>query len=126
MRGQPNLDNIAFLPIVEQMNGRPVDFTQVEAIFFDYYLEPGGDDFDGATLYLTSEHWNDILIDTQVYTDFVAGEWKTVRLPIKELNLTSAKGSPDILDAIYEWRLNLNFVGDNKDITMWLDNVGWE
>ncbi|OAV44345.1 hypothetical protein [Lewinella sp. 4G2] len=126
MRGRPELNNIAFLPIVQQMNGQPVDFTKVKELFFDYYLEPGGDDFDGATLYLTSEHWNDILIDPRAYTDFVAGEWRTVRLPIKDVNLSVAKGDGDFLDAVYEWRLNLNFREDEKDITMWLDNVGWK
>lgn len=126
MRGRPNLNNIAFLPIVSAMNeGQPVDFTQVDSLFFDYYLEPGGDDFNGSTLYLTSEHWNDILIDTSFYKDFTVGEWDRVAVAIDDLNLHSAKGEADILGAIHEWRLNLNFEGDQKNITMWLDNIGW-
>ena len=126
MRGRPSLNNIAFLPIVSAMNqGQPVDFTQVDSLFFDYYLEPGGDDFNGSTLYLTSEHWNDILMDTTFYTDFTVGEWDRVAVAIDDLNLFSAKGEADILENIHEWRLNLNFEGDQKNITMWLDNVGW-
>ena len=126
MRGQDHLNNIAFLPILSAMNGgRPVDFTRVRELFFDYYLEPGGDEFDGATLYITSDGWTNMLADTAAYTDFEAGEWNTVTLPLKDLNLEHIKGNPNLLSAVDEWRLNLNFREGRKNITMWLDNVGW-
>ena len=126
MRGRDDLDNIAFLPILSAMNGgRPVDFTNVSELFFDYYLEPGGDDFDGATLYLTSDGWANMLMDDRAYENFLPGTWQTARLPLDSLNLRYVKGDSTLLRAVDEWRLNLNYREGRKNITMWLDNVGW-
>ena len=125
LRGRDFLNNIAFLPILKDMNGQSVDFTRLEEIFFDYYLEPGGDEFDGATVWITSDGWNNILMDGSAYNGFEAGKWETVTLPLADLKLESVKGEADFLTAVDEWRLNLNFREGKKDITMWLDNVGW-
>ena len=126
MRGRPELNNIAFLPIISAVTGQPADFTGVSEIYFDYYLEPGHDAFDGSTLYLTSEHWNDILMDTAFYDGFTAGAWNTVRIPLAETDLVAAKGDGEIvLPAVHELRLNLNYRAQEKNITMWIDNFGW-
>ena len=127
IRGREELDNIAFLPIISQVTGQPADFTGVERIYFDYYLEEGHDQFDGSTLYLTSAHWDDILIDTTFYGDFTAGSWQSVSVALADTDLSTARGDGDrVLPAVHELRLNLNFREGQKDITMWIDNFGWE
>lgn len=127
MAGREDLDNIAFLPIISQVTGQPADFTEVERIYFDYYLEEGHDEFDGSTLYLTSEHWNDILMDTTFYDDFEAGSWQTVSVDLADVDLYAARGDGDrVLPAVHELRLNLNFREGEEKIRMWIDNFGWE
>lgn len=127
LRGRDHLKYIAWLPIISHVTGHPADFTKVERIYFDYYLEPGSDAFDGATLFLTSEHWDDILIDTAAYQNFIPGSWQTVSLPMADLNLSAARGDGSVvLPAVHELRLDLNYQPGKKNITMWIDNFGWE
>ena len=126
--GRPDLNNIAFLPIIERMTGSPADFTRVDSIYFDYYIPESSASFDGVTLWIVSEHWNDILMDDRAleYADFTIGEWSHGAIAIGDLNLVRAKGTAEVLPNVYEWRMNFNYREGEKDVVVWLDNVGWK
>ncbi len=126
LKGKPQNKFIAFLPKLHELTGHPVDFTKVEKLNFSYYVTEESDDFDGASLWVVTENWDDMLIDRNVYSDFKKGAWHDVSIPIKDLNLERLKGDNPVLPTVYELRLSLNYRPDKKNIEMWLDNFGWE
>ncbi len=126
LKGSDKNKHIAFLPILEKITGHPVDFTQVKYIYFSYYITKESDDFDGIWLYLTSEHWQDILVDKNFIKDYVKGSWQKVRIPVNELQFIRERGDQLVLSNVYELRVELNYFPDKKNIEMWIDNFGWE
>ncbi|MEM1324691.1 MAG: hypothetical protein AAGI23_01995 [Bacteroidota bacterium] len=125
IKGNDENKHIAFLPILDKTTGQAVDFTQVEEIYFPYYLTPESDDFDGSLLYLTSEHWDDILLDTTFYSDYQKGSWEEVVIKMNDLNLVRVKGENPVLPNVYELRLDINYFPERKNIEMWIDDFGW-
>ena len=129
LRGEDHLNNIAWLPILTQVTGAPVDFTRVDSIYFRYYLPPETDDFDGSHFYLTSEHWDDILLDTAFYADFKRGSWERLAVAVDDLQLERVRGElprDSILRAVHELRFNINYFPDRKNVEMWIDDFGWK
>ncbi|MCM5663814.1 hypothetical protein [Galbibacter mesophilus] len=126
VKGNDTNKYIAFLPIMDKVTGKPVDFTKVKTLYFSYYITPDSDDFDGSWLYLTSEHWNDILQDTTFYLDYKKGSWQKVSIPIDSLHLQQVKGDRHVLPEVYELRLDLNYYPGKNNIEMWIDNFGWK
>jgi hypothetical protein len=126
LKGSDQNKYIAFLPILDKVTGKPVDFTKVKRIYFSYYLTPESDDFDGNWLYLTSMHWDDMLLDKEFYRDYKKGSWQKVSIDMAELNLARVKGENPVLPAVYELRLDINYFPGRKNIEMWIDDFGWE
>ncbi len=126
LKGNLENNNIAFLPILDKVTGHPVDFTKIKRIYFSYFITEDSDDFDGMWLYLTTEHWNDILLDKKFYSDYKKGIWEKVSIDINDLNLEQIKGDDPVLPNVYELRINVNYFPKKKNIEMWIDDFGWE
>lgn len=115
-----------FLPMFEKVTGSTVDFSKVKKIYFDYYLTESSDDFQDATLFLTGEHWNQILKDTSALSNFKKGSWERAEIYMDSLNLDLVKGDFNPIEAVYELRIDLNYLPGHKNTEMWIDNFGWE
>lgn len=126
LKGLEDNTHLAFLPILDKMTGAPVDFTKVCRLTFSYYLTDDSADFDGACLYLANEHWQSVLYDKTVFTDFKRGVWADVSIDLADIDLKLVRGEGPVLPNVYEIRLGLNYRPGGKDIEMWLDNFGWE
>lgn len=126
LKGKESDKHLAFLPILDKMTGQPVDFTQVKRLHFSYYLTEDSADFDGAILYLANEHWEDVLVHKQVFSDFRKKGWHDVRIDFAGLGFHKMEGHEKVLPNVYEIRLGLNYRPGRKNIEMWLDNFGWE
>lgn len=126
LKGKETDKHLAFLPILDKLTGKPVDFTQVKRLHFSYYLTENSADFDGASLFLASEHWNSVLLDTLVLTEFKRGEWQDATIEIATANLKRVRGNESVLPHVYEIRFGLNYRPGQQNIEMWLDNFGWE
>ena len=126
LKGNEVNEHIAFLPMLDKLTGKPVDFTRVSRIYFSYYLTEDSDDFDGSWLSLVSQHWQDILIAKDFYSDYQKGAWHRVSIPLDSLNFEQVRGQNDVLPQVYELRLDLNYLPGQKNIEMWIDDFGWE
>ncbi|MEO0332271.1 MAG: hypothetical protein AAF223_11400, partial [Bacteroidota bacterium] len=126
LKGKEENKHIAFLPMLDKMTGKPVDFTQVKRIYFSYYLTEESDNFDGSWLSLVSEHWNDILIAKDFYSDYEKGDWHQVSVNLDDLDFERVKGEGSVLPNVYELRVDLNYFPENKNVEMWIDDFGWE
>ena len=127
LKGKTDNRYIAFLPEVEPITGHPVDLSAAERIRLRYYLVPGGDPVDGATLHIVTEGWRNQVIDTLAIEAFEAGSWREATIELDDLDLFVANGdlSPEeILRGVHSVRLDLNYRG--KDVEMWVDDFGWE
>lgn len=129
LKGKTANRHIAFLPQIDKMTGAPADFSEVTAITFRYYLVPGGDPVDGASLFVVSEAWGDVLLDTLAVPAFEAGAWREHRIDLDALALRLVRGEAapaDVLAAVHELRLDLNYREGRKDVELWIDDFGWE
>ena len=141
VQGQPDLNNIALLPMLDRLTGGPVDFREVDSIRFRYHLVPGGDDFDGCSLTLASQHWQSILIAKDAGIELIPGnvtsenvtsengpdgQWRTATIKLDELEFDRVRGEQDVLAAVHELRLNLNYRGEQKNIECWFDDFEWQ
>lgn len=120
---------ISWLPDIEQMTGQPVDFHQVDSLFFSYYLTPESDSFEGARLFITTgDDWEGILIAENFMThdDFMRGSWSRHAVAIDDLDLTRVDEPGDVLSAVYELRLDLKYVDSAGPIEIWYDDFGWK
>ena len=126
LKGKEGNKHLAFLPILDKMTGDPVDFTEVERIRFSYYLTEDSADFDGACLYLANEHWQSVLYDKTVFTNFKKGVWTDAVINLADINLELVRGEGPVMPNVYEIRLGLNYRPEDIEIEMWLDNFGWE
>lgn len=127
LKGKAENEYIAFLPEIEPITGHPVDLSRAERIRFRYYLAPGGDPIDGATLHVVTEGWGNQAIDTLAVETFEPGAWREATIDIDELDLVVANGdltAEEILAGVHSLRLDLNYRG--KDVEMWVDDFGWE
>ena len=126
LKGKENNTHLAFLPILDKLTSAPVDFTKVKRLHFSYYLTEDSDDFDGAILFLANQHWENVLIEPQIYKDFQKGQWFDVSIDLEDFNFQEKEGSSKVMPNVYEIRLGLNYRPNLKNIEMWLDNFGWE
>jgi len=126
LKGKEENKYIAFLPKLNEMTGKPVDFTKVSRIKFSYYLTEESEAFKGCSLYLVTENWNDILYDENVFSDFKKGEWTDITIEMKGLNLKLINGELPVLPSINELRFALEYFPGKKNIEMWIDNFEWE
>ena len=132
LRGEDHLRHIAWLPILPKVTGAPVDFSQVDSIYFSYYLTPDGDDFNGTHLFLTGEHWNDVLLDTTFHQDFTRGVWTRLAVAVDDLDLNRVRGDAaavsdeELLTEIHELRFDIKYFPERKNIEMWIDDFGWK
>lgn len=126
LKGKESDKHLAFLPILDKLTGKPVDFTKVKCLKFSYYLTEGSADFDGAGLYLADEHWSSVLYGQTVFTDFKKGEWANAVIEMGNLDLELVRGEGPVLPNVFEIRLALNYRPNQKNIEMWLDDFGWE
>ncbi len=115
-----------FLPMFKKVTGNTVDFSQVKKIYFDYYLTEDSEAFEDATLFLTGEHWEQILKDSSALRDFKKGSWERAEIYMDSLDLELVKGDFNPINAIHELRLDLNYLPGHKNTEMWIDNFGWE
>ena len=129
LKGKTSNRYIAFLPEVEEMTGRPLDLTRAERIRFRYYLVPGGDPVDGATLHIVTEGWADQLIDTLAVERFEPGAWRETVIELEDLDLEHVRGElapEEILRRVHSLRLDLNYREGRKDVELWLDDFAVE
>lgn len=126
LKGKESNKHLAFLPILDKMTGKPVDFTKVKRLNFSYYLTEESADFDGSILYLANAHWKDVLVHENVFSDFKKGGWHEVSIAMKDLGFETMEGHEKVLPNVYEIRLGLNYRPSSKNIEMWLDDFGWE
>ncbi len=115
-----------FLPMFDKVTGSPVDFTKVKKIYFDYYLTEESDAFEDATLFLTGQHWGQILKDSSAIKGFKTGSWERAEIYMDSLDLRLVKGEVSPISEVYELRLDLNYLPGKKNTEMWMDNFGWE
>lgn len=126
LKGKEENNYICFLPVVQKITGKPVNFTKVRKIFFDYYLTEDSEDFNGAWLFITTRAWDDALLAKNFYNNFERGEWRHAEILIEDLDLQLSRGSLPVLPTVYELRMDLQYHPGQKDIEMWVDNFGWE
>ena len=126
LKGNEKNKHIAFLPILDKVTGSSVGFTKVEKITFSYYLTEESDDFDSASLFLTTMRRDDILLDTAAYSNLKKESWQKAEINIADLNLNQVKGENSVLPNVYELRFDINYHPGKKNIEMRRDDFGWE
>ncbi len=120
---------ICFLPDIEEMTGHPVDFHQLDSLYFRYYLTEESDTVDGARLFITTgKDWEGILIaeDFLPANRLERGRWARYAAAIDDLTLTAAREPLDVLAAVYELRLDLKYDTTAGPIEFWVDDLGWK
>ncbi|GAB5521848.1 MAG: hypothetical protein RhofKO_40990 [Rhodothermales bacterium] len=126
VKGRPDKQYIAFLPMIDKLTGQPADFRNVERISFDYYLTEDSAPFDGSSFFIVTEHWQNILLTRDFYDDYKRGAWHTVSVNLADIDFDQVSGTDPVLPNVYELRLDLNYESDEKGIEMWIDNFRWE
>ena len=126
LKGSDKNRFIAFLPMFDKMTGKPLDFTKLKRFRFRYYLKEGGDKFPSMSIFVAGKHWQNLLYDKNVYSDFKAGGWRSAGFEIADLKLQRVKGEEPVLPNVYEIRLAIEYLPGKKNIEMWIDDFSWE
>ncbi|MEM7571301.1 MAG: hypothetical protein AAF433_00320 [Bacteroidota bacterium] len=114
-----------FLPKIQYFTGQPVDFTQVDSIYFSYYLTEDSGDVPSSQLFVVSEEWADILMDTSFYGPFEKGSWQRLSFALDDLGLFQVRGEELVLPQVYEMRVDLKPDTTATKVEMYFDDFGW-